>query len=122
VLAIYFVRWESLPFGTITVGALLAAGYCTAVFFAGVIFTETLRRCKEKSRCFGSNIVGAVAGGLAQNASFVIGMKALLLLTAVFYLFAAVFAALSKYRAATAAASRPAASRNRIHEFLGQNG
>jgi spermidine synthase len=122
VLAIYFVRWESLPFGTITVGALLAAGYCTAVFFAGVIFTETLRRCKDKSRCFGSNIVGAVAGGLAQNASFVIGMKALLLLTAVFYLLAAVLAALSKYRASTAAASRPAASRNGIHEFLEQNG
>jgi spermidine synthase len=122
VVAIYFIRWESLPLGTIAVGALLAGGYCAAVFFAGVIFTETLRRCDDKSRCFGSNIAGAVAGGLAQNASFVIGMKALLLLTAVFYLLAAVFAILARYTAATAMPSRLAATRNRVHEFLGQNG
>ncbi len=95
-LAIYFVRWELLPFGTIAVGASLAGAYCVPLFFAGVIFTGTLRRCDEKSRCFGSNIIGAVAGGLAQSVSFVIGIKALLLVAGVFYLLAAVFDALGK--------------------------
>jgi spermidine synthase len=89
-IAIYVVPWQQLPFGPRSLGTLLAAAYGLPVFFAGVIFTETFRRCEDKSRSFGSNIVGAVAGGLAQNASFVIGLKALLLLAAIFYLFAAV--------------------------------
>jgi spermidine synthase len=95
VLAIYFVPWELLPYGTLTVGSLFGAAYCVPVFCAGVIFAETFRQCADRSACFGSNIIGAVAGGLAQNLSFIIGMKALLLLTAVFYLFAAGFGALS---------------------------
>jgi hypothetical protein len=61
----------------------------TAIGFAGIIFTESFRRCEDKSGSFGSNIVGAVAGGLAQNVSFLIGLKALLLLAVMFYLLAA---------------------------------
>jgi len=94
-LAIYFFPWERLPWGTVTVGALLAAAFCMPVFFAGIIFTETFRKCADKSACFGSNVIGAVAGGLAQNLSFIVGMKALLLFTAGFYVLAAVFGALS---------------------------
>jgi hypothetical protein len=71
---------------------LLATAYCIPLFFAGVIFAETFRKCQNKSTAFGSNIIGAVAGGLAQNLSFVIGLKALLLLAAVFYGLAAYFA------------------------------
>jgi spermidine synthase len=99
-LAIYFIPWEWLPFGTIAVGASLAAGYCVPLFLAGVIFTATFRRCEDKSICFGSNILGAVAGGLAQSASFVFGMKALLLVAGIFYLLAAVFGGLGKRRSA----------------------
>jgi len=55
------------------------------VFFAGIIFTESFKRCERKSNAFGANIVGAVAGGLAQNVSFILGMKALLLMAALFY-------------------------------------
>ncbi len=95
ILAIYFVPWELLPYRTLTVGSLFAAAYCVPVFFAGIIFAETFRQCVDKSACFGSNIMGAVAGGLSQNLSFIIGMKALLLLTAVFYLLAAVFGCVS---------------------------
>jgi hypothetical protein len=60
------------------------------VFFAGIIFTEFFRRREDKAGCFGSNIVGAVAGGLAQNVSFVIGLKTLLLLAVGFYVLAAI--------------------------------
>ena len=88
-IAIYMIPWTELPFGSRVVGTLLAAAYGFPIFFAGIIFTESFRRCEDKSGSFGSNIVGAVAGGLAQNVSFVIGLKALLLLAGVFYLLAA---------------------------------
>jgi len=88
-LAIYVIPWSELPFGSRAVGTLLAAAFGFPVFFAGVIFTESFRRCEDKSSSFGSNIVGAIAGGLAQNISFVIGLKALLLLAGIFYLLAA---------------------------------
>src|ERR1700719_4697882 len=93
---IYFIPWESLPFQTRSVGILLAGAYCLPVFFAGVIFAETFRRAENKSSAFGSNILGAVAGGLAQNISFVIGLKALLLMAAGFYALAGIFDAIEK--------------------------
>jgi hypothetical protein len=95
-LGIYLFPWQRLPFGTHAVGILLAAAYCLPVFFAGVIFTESFRRCKEKSSSFGSNIVGAVAGGLTQNVSFIVGLKALLLLAALFYSFSGICGVLER--------------------------
>lgn len=89
-LANYFFPWQSLPWSARTVGILLSAAYSAPVFCAGIIFTETFRRCDRKSSAFGANIVGAVAGGLAQNVSFIFGMKALLILAAIFYGSAAV--------------------------------
>jgi hypothetical protein len=90
-VAIYVVPWEAVPFGAHAVGTLLACAYGVPIFFAGLIFADTFRRCQNKSSAFGSNIIGAVAGGLAQNLSFVIGLKALLVLAAVFYALAAFF-------------------------------
>ena len=89
-LANYFMPWERLPYGARTVGFLLSAAYCVSVFFAGVIFAELFARAKQRSNAFGANVVGAVAGGLGQNASFVVGMKALLLMAALLYAFASV--------------------------------
>jgi len=87
-LANYFMPWERLPYGARTVGFLLSAAYCVSVFFAGVIFAELFARAKQRSDAFGANIVGAVAGGLGQNASFIVGMRALLLIAALLYTFA----------------------------------
>jgi len=68
-----------------TIGVLLSVAYLFPVFFAGIIFAESFRRCERKSQAFGANIVGAVAGGLTQNLSFILGMKALLLLAGLYY-------------------------------------
>jgi SAM-dependent methyltransferase len=87
----YLLPWHALPLPARVVGLLLSVAYAVPVFFAGVIFGESFCREREKSSAFGANIVGAVAGGLAQNASFVIGMKALLILAALFYIAAALF-------------------------------
>jgi hypothetical protein len=97
-LANYLFPWEQLSFSGRTVGFFLIAGYSLSIFFAGVIFTETFRHCTRKSSAFGANIIGAVAGGLAQNMSFILGMKALLLIAAFFYALAALAGLLSAHQ------------------------
>ena len=81
----YFFPWHALPYAARAVGVLLSIAYAIPVFFVGIIFTESFRRRAEKSAAFGANIVGAVAGGLAQNVSFIFGMKVLLIFATFFY-------------------------------------
>jgi len=85
-LTTYVFPWERMTFSAHAVGALLSAAYCVPLFLAGVTFTETFRRSEARSSAFAANIFGAVVGGLAQNLSFIFGMKALLLIAALFYL------------------------------------
>ncbi|MFZ2490433.1 MAG: methyltransferase domain-containing protein [Thermoanaerobaculia bacterium] len=87
--AVYLIPWAALPVTAVAAGVLLSAAYCVPLFFAGLIFAESFRREERKSAVFGANILGSVAGGLAQNLSFVFGMKALLVLAAVIYAAAA---------------------------------
>ena len=94
-VAVYAVPWMELPFSTRTVGSLLGCAFSVPLFFAGVIFTESFRRAKGGGNWLGSNILGAVAGGIAQNFSFIFGMKALLLVAAMFYAIAGLLALLS---------------------------
>lgn len=98
-VANYFFPWHQLPYRAQTVGILLSIAYLFPVFFAGIIFTESFKRCERKSNAFGANIVGAVAGGLAQNVSFILGMKALLLMAALFYALAGMMGTLRERQA-----------------------
>ena len=84
-LVIYGIPWSRMPGSGIMVGILMCFAYCVPFFFAGVIFTESFRRFGGQSKAFGANMLGAVAGGLAQNLSFIFGMKALLLIAAAVY-------------------------------------
>jgi hypothetical protein len=84
-VANYGIPWASVPGSGTVVGILICFAYCVPFFFAGVIFTESFRRFAGQSSAFGANMLGAVAGGLAQNLSFIIGMKALLLIAAAIY-------------------------------------
>jgi spermidine synthase len=95
-LGIYVLPWIQLPFGTRMVGTLLGCAFSVPLFFAGIIFTESFRRAKASGNFLGSNILGAVAGGIAQNLSFVFGMKALLLVAALFYAVAGILALSSR--------------------------
>ena len=90
ILAIYATPWNRLSASGMLIGMLLCLAYCVPVFLAGVVFTETFRRSSHRSYAFGANILGAVAGGLAQNLSFIIGLKAVLILAAVIYASAAI--------------------------------
>jgi spermidine synthase len=70
--------------------AIQVVGSCLLVFapilFAGVIFATSFARAKAAGAAFGANIAGAMLGGLAENASMLLGFQYLLVLALVFYL------------------------------------
>jgi len=68
------------------------------VFLAGLIFSSTLQMATDKSKTLGANVIGAVAGGLLQNVSFLFGLKSLLLMAAACYAGSALFSGLLKTR------------------------
>jgi hypothetical protein len=67
---------------------LAAAGIAAAVpvFFAGVIFSSELRSRPDSAAALGSNLCGAVVGGLLENFSMLTGLRAVVLLALAFYL------------------------------------
>jgi len=69
------------------------AGACALVFapiaFAGVIFATSFARSVRPDRVFGANVAGALVGGLAENASVLLGFQYLLCVAAGFYLLSA---------------------------------
>ena len=109
-MAIYFVPWARLPFAAHPIGMFLAAAFSVPLFCAGIIFTERFRMARGNSGVFGANILGAVAGGLMQNLSFILGMKALLLVAAACYATAGVvslFASSLLFLSANAGVEQP---------------
>jgi hypothetical protein len=55
------------------------------ILFAGVIFAVSFARTQQPDRAFGFNVAGAMAGGLAENASMLVGFQYLILIAAAFY-------------------------------------
>jgi spermidine synthase len=55
------------------------------IAFAGVIFAVAFSRTAQADLAFGSNVAGALAGGLAEYSSMVLGFRYLLLVATVFY-------------------------------------
>jgi len=95
-LATYITPWDRIPGSGALIGMLICVAYCISLFLAGVIFTESLRRTQGNSKILGMNMLGAVAGGLLQNVSFLAGMKSLLLLAAGIYILTALFYAIRR--------------------------
>ena len=90
-IANYLIPWNEVPGSSTAVGILICLAYSAPIFFAGIIFTESFRRSDGSSSVLGANMLGAVAGGLAQNLSFILGMKALLVIAAIIYTGAALY-------------------------------
>lgn len=71
------------------------AGACLLVFtpiaFAGVVFAASFRRTTQPDRMFGANVAGALVGGLAENASMLLGFQYLLCVAIGFYVLSALF-------------------------------
>ena len=71
------------PAVQVTLSCLLAFA---PVAVAGVIFAGSFARTSSPDRMFGANVAGALVGGLAENASMLIGFRWLGLVAVAFYL------------------------------------
>jgi spermidine synthase len=68
-----------------TTGIIATVVFAVPVFFAGVLFASEFRITSSPGAALGANMLGAVAGGLLENLSFIFGMRALLLVAMVLY-------------------------------------
>jgi SAM-dependent methyltransferase len=85
-------------------GALLAA----PLFASGIVYAQSIAREGAADRAAASNLLGALAGGLAEYLSMITGFRALVLLAVLFYLVALLTLDLgSKAPGATAATPPP---------------
>jgi hypothetical protein len=67
-------------------GAPLALAVMTLpLFFAGLVFADAFTRSKSPAFALGWNVLGAVAGGMLETLSYVLGIPALLILGAALY-------------------------------------
>jgi SAM-dependent methyltransferase len=89
-VSIYLVRFARIPGSALAVGSLAAGLFTVPVFFAGLLFAREFRSTPSPSAALAANMLGAVVGGLMENLSLVIGLKALLLIAALFYLVAGI--------------------------------
>src|SRR5262249_7558349 len=86
-VGLYFFDLSSLAFLPYAWKAVLV-GLLTSLpmFFSGIVFIRSFASVKRKDVALGANLLGSLAGGLLQSATFATGIKALLLLVAVLYL------------------------------------
>ena len=73
-------------FDLVARGAIAGLAVALPIFFAGIIFSSELRARGDAAAALGSNLCGAVVGGLLENLSMVIGLRAVVLLALTFYL------------------------------------
>ena len=86
----YFVPFSRIPGSAAVVGCCAALIFAIPVFFAGLLFASEFRAAESPAAALGANMLGAVVGGLLENLSLIIGMKALLLVAALLYCLAAI--------------------------------
>jgi spermidine synthase len=85
----YLVPFARIPGSSTVVGCFAAGVFSVPVFFAGLLFASEFRRVDSPSAALGSNILGAMVGGLLENVSLITGMRALLILAGLMYCAAA---------------------------------
>jgi hypothetical protein len=87
----YFVPMQSLFFPNPWLKGLAAlAVLCLPVYFAGIIFARSFAEVSFNSEALGSNLLGAVVGGVLESISFWTGLRALLLVSVLLYIFSAI--------------------------------
>ena len=86
----YFVPIGNL-LGLALIWRVIFAGLMQALplFFAGLIFAITFSQTKSIEIALGSNLLGAVIGGIFEYTSLVLGIRSLYLLALAFYLLSA---------------------------------
>ena len=91
VLGLYYLdlaRFAFLPYPT---KALLVGSLTTLpMLFSGIVFVRAFAVAERKDTALGANLLGALVGAVLQSVSFLLGIKALLLIVAAFYTLAMV--------------------------------
>jgi SAM-dependent methyltransferase len=85
----YLVPLDRIPGSAALVGTIAAGVFAIPLFFAGLLFASEFRAADSPAAALGANMLGAVVGGLLENLSLILGMKALLLVAALLYSMAA---------------------------------
>jgi spermidine synthase len=86
-LAAYLTPVESFLFASLWLRALTAtAVFCLPIFFAGIVFIQSFARAGFSGAALGSNLLGALVGGLLESLSLWTGIRSLLILAGLFYL------------------------------------
>jgi hypothetical protein len=85
-LAIYQIDLSTFAFLPYPLKAAIVGALTTLpMFFAGMIFIDSFARTPHKDRALGANLIGSLVGGMLQSLTFVVGIKALLLIVAGLY-------------------------------------
>jgi len=86
VLTVYLVPMESFSsLGPVSRGIAAGGLLNLPIFFAGLVFIGSFQETRERDVALGSNLLGAGVGGILESLSFVTGIRALLLIVALFY-------------------------------------
>jgi spermidine synthase len=90
-LGLYFVDLARFAFLPYAAKAAIVGGLTTMpMLFSGIVFIRSFTRVTGKDMALGANLVGALFGAMLQSATFIIGIKALLIVVLTFYMLAMV--------------------------------
>jgi hypothetical protein len=86
ILAAYIIPPEAFFLGSFWAKVLTSTTVlCLPVFFAGIVFIFSFAHKGFSSEALGSNLLGALLGGMLESISMWTGMKSILILVALFY-------------------------------------
>lgn len=87
ILVAYWIPLEKLFFPSVWLRALTSTALlCLPVFFAGIVFIRSFAGVGFRGEALGSNLLGALVGGLLESASLWTGIRSLLVIAALLYL------------------------------------
>ncbi len=86
-LGLYFLDLSTFAFLPYATKAVIVGGLTSLpMLFSGVVFARSFSAAEHKDAALGANLFGSLVGALLQTVTFVVGIKALLLIVAGLYL------------------------------------
>jgi hypothetical protein len=91
-LVSYFLPLAALFFVSFWVKVLVASlVLCSPVAFASIVFIRSFAEYKFSGQALGSNLLGALVGGMLESASLWTGTRSLIILAGMLYLLSFLF-------------------------------
>src|SRR5438552_15470071 len=82
----YFIPLQKLLFASLWMKALTSTlVLCLPVFFAGIVFIRSFAERGFRAEALGSNLMGAMIGGMLESISLWTGIRSLLVIAALLY-------------------------------------